>query len=281
MRIERNVEYAHVGNRTLHLDLYFQDTAGASRPLIVWVHGGGWSEGDKFPTPAARLIADGYAVASVEYRLSAEVKWPGQLYDCKAAIRWLRANAQKYNLDADHIGVWGNSAGGHLVSLLGTTGDVKELEGDEGNPDQSSRVQAVVDFYGPIDLLRMDATASKPKSDAADLAEAVMLGGRLSQNLDKVKAANPMTYISKDDPPFLAVHGTADQVVPPQQSEFFVAALKAGGVEASLENVYGAQHSIRQVFTPVIEETVASFFDKHLRGVETIISDQAIPMGAR
>jgi acetyl esterase/lipase len=261
MKIERDLEYAWVGGRALHLDLYSIDPATEARPLIAWLHGGGWSAGDKFPSPAARLIADGYAVASIEYRLSGEAKWPSQVFDCKAAIRWLRANASKYNIDPAHVGVWGASSGGYLAALLGTSGDVKELEGDEGNLDQSSRVQATVDFSGPFDPVKMEA-ASKAKSD---LAFSVLFGGPLSQNQDKSKAANLVAYASKDDGPFLVIHGTADALVPPQQSEMLVSALKAAGVTASLKFVPGADHSINKVCTPVIQEAVTAFFDKNLR----------------
>src|SRR5882724_887911 len=170
LRIDRDVEYARVGNRPLLLDLYLRDASTEPAPVVVWIHGGGWSSGDKFPTPAARLVAAGYSVASVEYRLTGEAKFPAQIYDCKAAIRWLRANARKYNIDSAHIGVWGHSSGGHLVSLLGTSGNVEELEGAEGNLDQSSRVQAVVDFSGPTDLLRTDASGTKPKDSDGALA---------------------------------------------------------------------------------------------------------------
>lgn len=267
LRIARDIEYAHVGARHLHLDLYLRDTKdNAPLPVVVWAHGGGWIGGDKSPTPAARLVAAGYAVASVEYRLAGEAPFPAQLHDLKAAVRWLRANAASYNLDAAHIGAWGNSAGAHLASLLGTTGGVTALEGEEGNPGQSSRVQAVADFYGPIDLMRMDATATKPKSDASDLAEAVLLGGRMSQSADKAKAADPMTYITSDASPFLIVQGTADKIVPPRQSEFFQIALKHAGVEDDLEYVPGAGHFMAQVQTPAVAEMVTNFFDKHLRG---------------
>jgi acetyl esterase/lipase len=267
LRIERDLEYAKVGQRTLHLDLYLRDTADPKPlPVVVWVHGGGWIMGDKSPTPAARLVANGYAVASVEYRLAGEAPFPAQLYDVKAAVRWLRAHAQQYHLDGAHIGAWGNSAGGHLVALLGTTGDVQELEGDEGNLDQSSRVQAVADFFGPVDLMRMDATATQPKSNDPKLAEAILLGGPMFQNAAKAKAANPITYITPDDPPFLIVHGTADPLVPPRQSEFLQVALKHAGVENNLEYVPGAVHSMAQVQTPAIAEMVTNFFDKHLRG---------------
>jgi acetyl esterase/lipase/esterase/lipase superfamily enzyme len=266
LSVARGIEYARVGSRVLALDLYRDAAAKDAQPLIVWVHGGGWIMGDRFPTPAARLVANGYVVASVDYRLAGEARFPAQLHDIKAAVRWLRANASRYNLDANHIGAWGSSAGAHLVALLGTTADVKELEGTEGNLEQSSRVQAAVDFYGPIDLMRMDETASKPKSDAPDLAEAILLGGPMSQNMAKALAANPITYISKDDAPFLIVQGTNDKIVPARQSEFFQVALKTAGVENDLEYVIGAGHMMSQVQTPAVAEMVNSFFDKHLRG---------------
>jgi acetyl esterase/lipase len=262
LRIDRDVEYARVGNRPLRLDLYLREAFTEPAPVVVWIHGGGWSMGDKFPTPAARLVAAGYAVASVEYRLTGEAKFPAQIHDCKAAIRWLRANARKYNLDSTHIGVWGHSSGGHLVSLLGTSGHVKELEGDEGNLDQSSRVQAVVDFSGPADLLRTDPSGAKPKDNDGYRA---FIGGPLLDHQDIAKAASPLTYVSSDNPPFLIVHGTADRTVMPRQGEWFVAALKHAGVDATLEYVAGAGHDMKQVQTAAIAEEVTGFFDKHLR----------------
>jgi acetyl esterase/lipase/esterase/lipase superfamily enzyme len=266
LRVLREVEYARVGGRALHLDLYLRDNPGKTPlPVVMWVHGGAWMEGDKFPTPAARLVANGYAVASVEYRLSGEAKFPAQLYDLKAAVRWLRANAQQYNLDGTHIGAWGSSAGGHLVAMLGSTGNVKELEGDEGNPDQSSRVQAVVDFFGPIDLMRMDPTATRPKPYTKDLPEALLLGGPLLDNQAKAEAANPITYITPATAPFLIVHGSADSVVPPRQSEYLQIALKRAGVENDLVYVPGAGHDTGEVETASVADMVDTFFDKQLR----------------
>ena len=156
------------------------------------------------------LAAKGYAVASINYRLSQHAVFPAQIEDCKAAIRWLRANAAKYHLDPDHIGVWGASAGGHLVALLGTTGSVKELEGKGGNLDQSSRVQCVVDWFGPTDLATMGGSHDKPGSP-----ESRLIGGPVQENKEKARKASPLTYVSKDSAPFLIMHGDQDNTVPP------------------------------------------------------------------
>ncbi len=225
LHIDRDLAYARAGAHSLTLDLYTLEGRSEPAPIVVWIHGAG---GEKSPCPAAGLVAAGYAVASIEYRADAAVS------DGKAAIRWLRANAPKHNLDAAHIGVWGFSAGGRLASMLGTTGDVKEMEGDEGNAGQSSRVQAVVDFAGPAE--------------------------------GKSKETTPGAWASPDDPPFLVVQGSADTAVRPQQSERLVTALKHGGVEASLEEVIGAGHNVAQLRTGFIADSVTSFFDKNLRG---------------
>ena len=150
----RDLVYAKTPQRELALDLYIPD--GATKPpLIVWVHGGAWRAGSKAKPPALWMLERGYAVASISYRLSQQAVFPAQIHDCKAAIRWLRAHASKYGYDAERIGAWGASAGGHLVALLGTSSGVKELEGDLGYNDQSSRVQAVVDYFGPTDVTAM------------------------------------------------------------------------------------------------------------------------------
>src|SRR5262245_50032586 len=154
----RDIEYAKVGDISLKLDLYLPEPRPAAPvPLVVWVHGGAWQAGSKDQTPAVPLVRRGLAVASVGYRLSQVARFPAQIEDCKAAVRWLRAHAAEHAIDGRHIGAWGSSAGGHLVALLGTSGDVDELEGEAGNLDQSSRVQVVVDWFGPTDFTRMSA----------------------------------------------------------------------------------------------------------------------------
>lgn len=261
----RDLEYAKPGGKPQLLDLFVPEKADGPLPLIVWIHGGAWLGGSKNGTPAMGQLRRGYAVASINYRLSQEAIFPAQIHDCKAAIRWLRAHAKEYNLDPKRIGVWGSSAGGHLVALVGTSGDVKELEGDEGNLDQSSRAQAVCDWFGPTDFCQMAAHAlpdSKLDHDAAGSPESKLIGGPIQENKDKVAKANPITYVSKDDPPFLIMHGDKDPLVPHHQSELLNDALKKAGVAVTFKTVEGAGHGFGG---PDVMKTVEEFFDKHLK----------------
>jgi acetyl esterase/lipase/enterochelin esterase-like enzyme len=265
LQIDRDIEFARIGARSLKLDLYRREPATQPSPVVVWIHAGGWTAGDKEPTPAAALVTDGFAVASIEYRSSKEAPFPAQLADCKAAVRWLRANAAKYNLEPTQIGAWGHEAGGQLASLLGTTGDVRELEGDQGNLDQSSRVQAVVSFAGPADLSLLHK--ERGVSAQAVAAAASLVGGPLDANTDKARRASPVEYVSKDDPPFLLVHGTADATVPVRQSERFISALKAAGVDSALELQVGASQDLGRLLTRPVLEIVGGFFSR-LKGAK-------------
>jgi acetyl esterase/lipase len=253
------LEYVPKGHERHKLDLYLPEKTKGLVPVIVWVHGGGWRAGSKENCPAIPFAARGYAVASINYRLSQHATFPAQIEDCKAAIRWLRANAVKYRLDPKRFGVWGSSAGGHLVALLGTSGGVKELEGSGGNLDRSSRVQAVVDWYGPTDFTRMGG-----KHDSSNSPESLLLGGPVQENKDKAAKANPITYVSKDAPPFLIQHGDKDGVVPLSQSELLADALKKAGVDVTLHVLPGAGHSGPAFFSPKNRRAVEEFFDKYL-----------------
>ncbi len=262
----RDIEYARVGEKRLLLDLFLPEQAKGPLPLVVWVHGGAWSGGDKSSTQAVGLLRQGYASASISYRLSHEATFPAQIHDCKAAIRWLRAHAEEYGLDADHIGVWGSSAGGHLVALLGTTGDERELEGDVGgNREYSSRVQAVCDWYGPSDFLTIADAPSNLKHNAPDSPEAKLIGGAIPENRPAALRASPTTYVTGDDPPFLIMHGDQDMVVPINQSEILYERLKKAGVEATYLPLEGAGHGGPEFVTPENLQVVREFFDKHLR----------------
>ncbi len=236
-RVEKDLEYGPhgVGNK---LDLYLPEKADAPLPLDIWIHVGGWEAGNKDDgIEGLGLLKHGHAVASINYRLSQEAKYPAQIEDCKAAVRFLRANAKKYGLDPDHFGVIGASAGGHLVALLGTTAGVKELEGDGPNKDVSSAVQAVVDWFGPTDMLKMKEQAKdqpdlKPvfDADSADGPVGRLFGGPVQENKDKAETANPIHYITKDAAPFLIMHGDKDNIVPLAQSRILDEALKAAKV---------------------------------------------------
>ena len=259
VKVLRDLQYVEGGHERNRLDLYLPEKAQGRLPLVVWIHGGAWWAGGKEGCPAVPLVPKGYAVASINYRLSQHAVFPAQIEDCKAAIRWLRANAAKYHLDADHIGVWGSSAGGHLVAMLGTTGNVKELEGQGGNLDQSSRVQCVVDWFGPADMLTMGRQADKPGTPVAQL-----IGGPVQENKEKARKASPLTYVSKDSAPFLIMHGDKDNVVPPGQSDVLAGALKKAGVEVTLVVVKGDGHGGPGFNSPENRKLIEDFFAKHL-----------------
>jgi len=240
------------------LDIYIPDEGDGPFPVILAIHGGGWRGGDKRyggdAKPKLEGLKRGYAVVSINYRLSGEAMWPAQIYDCKASIRWLRANSNKYGLDSNHIGVWGASAGGHLVALLGTSG--------------GSRVQAVYDWFGPTDFTKMDAASSKIDHDAPNSPESKLIGGPIQEHKEEVAKANPITYVSEDDPSFLIMHGDNDQAVPYNQSELLYDALKKCGIEVTFYPVRGGEHGFRGATKDSpkeLFEMVARFFDKQLK----------------
>jgi len=262
--ILRDLEYASVDEGSLKLDLYLPDPLpDEPRPLVVWIHGGGWRGGSKDWTRAPETLGTEYVVASIDYRLSQDATFPAQIHDCKAAIRWLRAHAAEYGFDPDRIGAWGSSAGGHLVALLGTSGDVEELEGTVGDHlDQSSAVQAVCDFFGPTDFLAMIGQPSLLDHRSPTSPESLLLGGPVAEMQELARLASPITFVDSSDPPFFIVHGDEDPTVPVEQSIDFHAALLAAGVESTLTIVEGAEHG---GFADVVYVAVKAFFDAHLR----------------
>ena len=264
--IQRDLVYKRINGAVLTLDLYCPEKVSGPLPVIVWIHSGGWSRGRKERCPAVTLVQDGYAVASIDYRLTTTAPFPAQIEDCKAAVRWLRANASTYHLDPDHIGVWGHSAGGHLAALLGTSGGVRELEGTGDNMSYSSRVQAVCVVSGPGDLLQLYRAATGPSGTEMNPkvkpALEALIGVPVEENKTKAMAASPITYVSKDDPPFLIIHGEIDSTVPVSQAESFAAALKAAGVETTLEIAPGRGHGAGG---PKFQPMIKAFFDKYLK----------------
>ena len=217
VKVEHDLAYGPHGEAN-KLDLYLPGKKSSHPlPLVIWIHGGGWQAGSKENPKGLGLLKAGFAVASINYRLSQQAKFPAQIEDCKAAVRYLRANAKKYDLDPNHIGVFGESAGGHLVALLGTTGDVKDWNGDGPNKDVSSRVQAVVDFYGPTDMLKMKEEADLKAAFDANAANSPLgklFGGPIQEHKELAEKANPITYITKKAAPFLIMHGDKDNIVP-------------------------------------------------------------------
>lgn len=270
----KDLAYAS-GSEAQKLDLYLPEGDGPF-PLVIMVHGGGFMFGDKADgmglTGVDQLLADGYAVSSINYRLSGEATYPAQIYDAKAAVRFLRANAEQYKLNPDKFGAWGASAGGNLVALLGTTCGVAELEGAElGNADQSSCIQAVVDWFGPIDFLKMDeqfaGTSCAQDHNAADSPESKLVGAEIQSVPDLVATTNPMNYISDDDAPFLIQHGSADCNIPPIQGKNLADALAPaiGAENATYTLIDGAGHGGEQFEAEANLKLVLEFLAKHLK----------------
>ena len=214
------------------LDLYLPSSVSGDLPVIIWLHPGGYTRGDKEGVvPVLDSILDrGYAVASMNYRLADEACFPAQLFDAKAAVRWIRANATTYNLNKEAIAAWGVSAGSTFAALLGTTANVSELEDlTMGNSKESSHVNAVVDLIGPMDFLHMDSQLRQlgyqPLSDDVGSGISMLIGGQLTECTERCQAINPATYITADCPPFYLQHGTADHLVPYLQSVNFAQSL--------------------------------------------------------
>jgi acetyl esterase/lipase len=261
------------------LDVYLPDEGEGPFPVIVSIHGGAFMGCDKADVqvlPMLEGLKRGYAVVAVNYRLSWEAKFPAPVHDVKAAVRWIRANAQRYHLDPEKIAAWGSSAGGYLASMLGTSAGVQELEDlSLGNPEQPSHVQAVVAWFGPTDFLKMDdqlAERGLPPEPGMEhngphSPESLLLGEQITKIPERVKAANPETYITSSAPPFFLQHGTMDDTVPVQMSINFAAKLKQtlGKGLVQLELLEGAEHADPQFESPDNVRKVLDFLDRHLK----------------
>jgi len=247
-------------------------------PALVYIHGGGWQNGNK-DQGIARLVpfveSGEYVGISIAYRLSGEARWPAQIHDCKAAIRWVRGNAGNYGINPERIGIFGSSAGGHLVAMLGTSGEVKELEGTLGNHlTMKSRVHCVGNFFGPSALLEMSKFPGKIDHDAANSPESKLIGGALQKNKKKAIKASPINYVTKDDCPFIHVHGTDDQLVPYNQSVILHKKLLENGCDSILVTVNGGGHGGFR--NDSIQKITENFFAKQLLGKESEIKKREI-----
>jgi acetyl esterase/lipase len=281
---EYDVKYVADGDSSQTLDIFFPEKrADKPQPLLVWIHGGGWSGGSKKQLPYLNLnqLPRGYIVASVEYRFSRKAIFPAQIQDCQAAIRWLRARATKYNIDPGRIGVGGESAGGHLAALVGVSGGKNAFPPIGGNEDQSDRVQAVCDFFGPTDFSTVITQAEQDtkvknifKWDNGD-PFSKLIGARLRQDQQKCAAVSPVHYVSNDCPPFLILHGDRDTLVPYAQSVELADLLAKAGAKVTLQRVPGAGHGGRAFRQPALARLTDAFFDKYLKGSDLKV--EAVP----
>jgi acetyl esterase/lipase len=273
-----DVKYVPDGDEAQSLDIYFPESpAEKALPLLVWIHGGGWSGGSKARPPYLSQLRRGYVVASVEYRFSQKATFPAQIQDCQAALRWLRANAGKYSIDSERIGIGGASAGGHLAALVGTAGGKHAFPAIGDNRDESDRVQAVCDIFGPTDFCTVIAQADEDanvknifKWNNGD-PYSKLIGGKLGEDKEKCEAVSPVRYVSKDNPPFLILHGDRDTMVPYAQSVELADLLNKAGVEVTLQRLPGAGHGGPAFGLPAVARLATAFFDKHLKGIDTKI----------
>ena len=280
-RTVRNQDYVGEGNQRQMLDLFLpREKSAKPRPLVVYIHGGGWKAGSKeggFGRLRPFLEETGFAGAAINYRLTNEASWPAQIHDCKAAIRWLKAHAREYGYDADRIAVWGTSAGGHLVGMLGVSGDVPGLEGKLGKHlEQESGVTCVVNYFGPSNLLTMDDFPSSIKHSAADSPEGKLVGGALQEVKKVTVNASPVTHVSAGDAPMLLAHGTKDKLVPYQQSVEFSERLSKEGVEFVFITMDGAGHGFR---SEELTRRVRAFLAIQLMGKQSKLSSGTIVAG--
>jgi acetyl esterase/lipase len=264
--IEKDITYCTIDGVAINMDIYYPLSTHAAVPAVIWVHGGSWARGDKntatYSGLTTELVNRGYLVAAVNYRLAPAYTALVQIEDIKCAIRYLRAKASDYGIDPENIGAIGESSGAHLVALLGTTDKSAGLEGNGGYEDQSSRVQAVVDFSGPVDLVTMFQQVPIGNTWLQQVF------GTGDPNSDAMKKLSPVTYVSPDDPPFFIIHGDRDTTVPPSQSETLYQKLLDVNVPATLVMVKNADHTYLGNISPSLGELViaaADFFDQYLK----------------
>ncbi|MCC6367530.1 MAG: alpha/beta hydrolase fold domain-containing protein [Bryobacterales bacterium] len=271
--LERDIDYGSKYGGKLAMDIARPKGEGPF-PGILMIHGGGFRAGQRqsYLPMAIRLAGHGYVAATVSYRLAPQYQFPSPVYDVKAAVRFLRANARRFALDGARMCAMGGSAGGHLALFLGLTGGVAEFEGDGANPEQSSTVSCIVNYYGPSDFTRI-----YDKGGDAAIVLPQFLGGDVKHAMAEHIKASPLHWISPDDPPVLSIHGTRDPLVPYEQSVWLTERLLAAGVNAELETIAGAGHGFRGADAERAETRAIAWFDRYLHkpapGRKVIISN--------
>ena len=263
-RVVSDLEYAVVDGQSLKLDLHLPEAKNT--PVIVWVHGGAWRAGSKSDMPLGLLVAQGFAVASVDYRLSTVAPFPGMIHDIKAAIRYVRGKAGEYGYDADKLGVAGSSAGGHLAALVGVTNGHKQLEGSEGSClNQSSDVRFTISLFGASNLMTI-LSQSKPQGLKMRVpALQLLLDGQPDEKPDLAKLASPVQHLDPKDPPLLLIHGDADPQMPPEQSQELAEACNKVGIKVRLEMLPGAVHGGKVFFDETRTALMKGFIEESLR----------------
>lgn len=260
-RAIKNIEYSKADGKSLLLDLYVPKEYTGKTPVFMWVHGGGWKNGSKEKVKCLWLVEHGFAVASINYRLIPN-QWPAQINDCRAAVSFLRKNAGKYGLDGSKIAAGGSSAGGHLVAVLGT----QDVPKDE---KVSSRVQAVLDWFGPADLLTMPPNVVSETRTLEQVSQsngAKLLGSTVRDVPELAKEASAFWNVSSDDAPFLIMHGDLDPGVPVEQSIRLHNKQKEAGAPTQLYIVKGAKHGGKEFLTEEVNKVILNFFNKTLKG---------------
>jgi len=259
-----DIEYARVGEHVLNLDLHLPKEANP--PLIVYVHGGAWRAGSKADVPIAKLLDHGYAIASVDYRLSTEAVFPAQVHDIKAAIRFLRAKSALFHINAQRIAIIGSSAGGHLAALVGVTNGHSELEGKVGEHlDQSSDVQCIVSLYGASNLQTILSQSTEFGLRMRVPALQLLLGGQPDEKPALAKLASPVAHLDKDDPPLLLIHGDADPQMPPEQSQEFAKAYEAMKLPVQFIMLPGSKHGGAEFYDAERTNVVVKFLERAIR----------------
>jgi len=257
-RVVKDVEFARVDATSLKLDLHLPEKIVP--PLIVYVHGGAWRAGSKSDMPLKGLVANGFAVASVDYRLSTVAPFPAQAFDIKAAIRFLRAHSSEYGYDATRIVISGSSAGGHLAALIGVTNGNTELEGTEGDClKESSAVQGIISLYGASDLMTILSQSTPHGLSVRVPALQLLLGGKPEEKPDLARLASPVAHVDAHDPPLLLIHGDADPQMPPEQSQELKKAYEAVGRPVQLEVIHGGKHGGAEFYDATRTELMAKF----------------------